>query len=98
MFYKIAILKNFEKFTGKQIPVLELLLTELQAWGSAIFLKSDSSIGAFLLILQIFLRISFIENTSGRLLLSSNSSNIESSDQNVLPQVIVHEDDLVFFF
>ena len=98
MFYKIGILKNFEKFTGKQIPVLELLLIELQAWRSAIFLKSDSGIGAFLLILQIFLRIFFIENTSGRLLLSSNSSNIESSDQNVLPQVIVHEDDLVFFF
>ena len=98
MFYKIGILKNFEKFTGKQIPVLELLLIELQAWRSAIFLKSDSGISAFLLILQIFLRIFFIENTSGRLLLSSNSSNIESSDQNVLPQVIVHEDDLVFFF
>ena len=51
MFFKIDVLKNLAMLTGKHL-CWSYFLTKLQGWRTAIALKRDSNISAFLWILQ----------------------------------------------
>ena len=53
MFFEIGNLKNFVRFTGKQL-CWDLFLIKLRAVRSATFLKSDSNTGFFCRYCEIF--------------------------------------------
>ena len=55
MFFKIGVLKNFAKFTGKQLARVPFLKKVGGLW-PATLLKKDSGTGVFLRISQTFLR------------------------------------------
>ena len=63
MFFKIGVVKNFTKFTGKQM-CWSLFLIRLQAWKAATILKRDSNTGVFLCNLRNW-KCCTLQNTSG---------------------------------
>ena len=70
MFFKIYVLKNVANFTRKHL-YWSLFLINLQAFGPTTLLKRDSNTGVFFSVkFAKCLRASFLQNTSGRLLLN----------------------------
>ena len=66
-FFKIGVLKNFVKLTGKYLCRSLSLITQR----GVLFSKRDSDTAALLWILWIFWKTTFLQNNFGRLFLSS---------------------------
>ena len=58
MFFKVGVLKSYAIFAGKHLR-WSLFLINLQSFGPATLLKRNSDKGAFLCILQKFLRTAY---------------------------------------
>ena len=72
VFCKKGVLGNFTKFTGRHLCI-SLFLNEVAGLRSATLLKKRLSHRSFPVNFAKFLRTSFLQNTSGRLLLSQKT-------------------------
>ena len=78
MFYKIGVLKNVAKFTGKRLCWSHFLI-KLQTFRPAAFLKSDPSTSIFLRILQHFWKLLFYRTAPGDCLWNTENIAIKEN-------------------
>ena len=79
IFFKIVVLKNFAIFTGKYL-CWSLFIIKLQAWSPVTLLKRVQQM-RFPVNIAKFLRTSFLQNTSWRLLLNVTFVKIKANSQ-----------------